>query len=83
MLAPLYLQALSEDAQEVIPMYNSNVAKGYESIEQNSGRTSQREWSCDSFYDGQIRSYGKPNFASRNYNKNGNGSKNGTDEKKN
>ena len=53
-------------------MYNSNVAKGYESIEQNSVRSSQREWSCDSFYDGQIRSYAKPHFpASRNLYKNG------------
>ena len=45
-------------------MYNSNVAKGYETNEQNSLRSSQREWSSDSFYDGQIRSYGKPNFSS-------------------
>ena len=53
-------------------MYNSNVAKGYETIEQNSVRSSQREWSCDSFYDGQIRSYAKPHFpASRSHYKNG------------
>lgn len=52
------LQALSADAHEVIPMYNSSVAKHY-SKEQRTA-TSQREWTCDSFYDGHSPSYTKP-----------------------
>ncbi|XP_066921441.1 pyruvate dehydrogenase (acetyl-transferring) kinase isozyme 2, mitochondrial-like isoform X1 [Clytia hemisphaerica] len=68
----VYLKALSQDAQEVIPMYNSLVAKEYEEIDQETVRSSQREWSCDSFYDGQIRSYSKP-FLRSSGKKNGNG----------
>ena len=70
-----FIQALSQDAQEVIPMYNSLVAKEYEEIDQETVRSSQREWSCDSFYDGQIRSYSKPFLRSSGRNGNGGGNR--------
>jgi len=56
--AHIYLKALSADAHEVIPMYNSSVARHYE--EENQPINGPREWTCDSFYDGQVSSYAKP-----------------------
>lgn len=56
--ALLYLKALSRDAQEVLPMYNRCVAKSYE--EANNNTAPVRDWSSDSFYEGQVHSYAKP-----------------------
>jgi len=56
--AYVYLKALSGDAQEVIPLYNSYVAKQYKNDTAPSLVT-PKDWSCDSFYDGQIHSYVK------------------------
>lgn len=56
--AHVYLKALSKEAHEVIPLYNSFVAKSYRE-EQNS-TSAVRDWSSDSFYDGHVHAYAKP-----------------------
>lgn len=54
-----YRQAFSKHASEVLPLYNSLVAKTYDEAD-SSGGNSMRDWSSDSFYQGQNHSYSKP-----------------------
>jgi pyruvate dehydrogenase kinase 2/3/4 len=61
--AYVYLKALSGHAQEVIPLYNSSVKQHYKN-DQTQNMVSPRDWSCDSFYDGQIHSYVKASHRS-------------------
>lgn len=67
--AYVYLKALSSDAQEVIPLYNSFVAKQYKS-DQKPSPVAPKDWSCDSFYDGQIHSYVKASHRASRTNNN-------------
>nr|AQZ26746.1 pyruvate dehydrogenase kinase [Aurelia sp. 1 GW-2014] len=57
--ANIYLKAFSKHASEVLPLYNSLVAKTYDEAD-SSGGNSMRDWSSDSFYQGQNHSYSKP-----------------------
>ena len=52
-------QAFSKHASEVLPLYNSLVAKTYDEAD-SSGGNSMKDWSSDSFYQGQNHSYSKP-----------------------
>ena len=54
-----YYQAFSKHASEVLPLYNSLVAKTYDEAD-SSGGNSMKDWSSDSFYQGQNHSYSKP-----------------------
>ncbi|XP_065665935.1 pyruvate dehydrogenase (acetyl-transferring) kinase isozyme 2, mitochondrial isoform X2 [Hydra vulgaris] len=56
--AYIYLKTLSHDAHEVIPSYNSSVAKAsYENS--NSVQSNTRDWSSNSFYE-KTKSFAKP-----------------------
>eukprot|EP00794_Sanderia_malayensis_P003522 gene3522-4023_t len=57
--ANIYLKAFSKHASEVLPLYNSLVAKTYDEAD-SSGGNSMKDWSSDSFYQGQNHSYSKP-----------------------
>jgi len=58
--AYVFLKLLSNEAHEVLPLYNSNVAKTYKDA--NDDVMPMRDWSSDSFYKGQAHSYLKPNY---------------------
>jgi len=61
--AYIFLKVLSANAHEVIPLYNTAVANAYKEDINNSVA---RDWSCDSFYDGQGHSYIRPVYTKKN-----------------